>query len=257
MCAGLCPSVPSVGCHAFFNLGLRTGRPARAGGDAGGEECVVGGAGQTAAGRNPGPVLAGAPGRQQQRPIPFAGRSGAPATATQPAPWDGPAAGGSAWLSGPYPPSGGSLPSRHSWPYSPRVTCASLQFRPPELRHRHCLHACARTRMVHRCSMHDKPPTHGCLRFGNRMRFHPRTGTRPCIEGLEPMSVQSDLACVLWCGTNKTKLQFLQKGYGSFGAIVRPWTRGRKFVTPCKGHRANAKSQDGGESGLSGSGSGC
>ena len=33
-------------------------------------------------------------GRQQQRPTPFAGRSGAPVTATQPAPWDGSAAGG-------------------------------------------------------------------------------------------------------------------------------------------------------------------
>ena len=42
----------------------------------------------------------------------------------------------------------------------------------------------------------------------------------PCIEGLEPMPVQSDLARVLWCGTNKTQSQFLQKGYGSFGTIV-------------------------------------
>lgn len=86
---------------------------------------------------------------------------------------------GAVGSSGPQPPSGGSLPSRHSWPYPLRVTCSSHQYRHWRIRHRHCLHACARTCMVHRCSMHDKPPTHGCLRFGNRMRFHPRTGTRP------------------------------------------------------------------------------
>ena len=42
------------------------------------------------------------------------------------------------------------------------------------------------------------------------------------------MPVQSDLACIFWCGTNKTTPQFFQKGYGTFGAIVQPWTRGRK-----------------------------
>ena len=86
---------------------------------------------------------------------------------------------GAAGPSGPRPPSGGSLPSRHSWPYPLRVTCSSRQYRHWRIRHRHCLHACAQTRMEHLWTMHDKPPTHGCLRFGNRMRFHPRTGTRP------------------------------------------------------------------------------
>lgn len=65
------------------------------------------------------------------------------------------------------------------WSYPLRATCSFRQYRYWRIRHRHCLHACGRTCMVHRCSMHDKPPTHGCLRFGNRMRFHPRTGTRP------------------------------------------------------------------------------
>ena len=81
----------------------------------------------------------------------------------------------------PHPPSGGSLPSRHSWPYPLRVTCSSRQYRHRRICHRHCLHAFARTRMFHRCSLHDKPPTHGCLRFCNRMRSHPRKGTPPLL----------------------------------------------------------------------------
>ena len=81
----------------------------------------------------------------------------------------------------PHPPSGGSLPSRHSWPYPLRVTCSSRQYRHRRICHRHCLHAFSRTRMFHRCSLHDKPPTHGCLRFCNRMRSHPRKGTPPLL----------------------------------------------------------------------------
>ena len=75
----------------------------------------------------------------------------------------------------------------------------------------------------------------GALGFAIGCDLIPGREQLPCIERLEPMPVQSDLACVLWCGANKTKSQFLQKGYGTLGTIVRPWTRGRKPVSSCRG----------------------
>ena len=60
----------------------------------------------------------------------------------------------------------------------------------------------------------------GALGLAMGCDFIPGWERVPCTEELEPMPVQSDLACVLWCGANKTKPQFLQKGDGAFGTIV-------------------------------------
>ncbi len=66
-------------------------------------------------------------------------------------------------------------PANYALPIKDR--CFSRQYRHRSIRRCHCLHACNRTRMVHGYSMHDKPPTHGCPQFCNRMRSHPKTGT--------------------------------------------------------------------------------